>query len=118
MVVISSSPKKAVTSTDFSNLFMENMHITKARVTHFLGVFIDEHFSWKQRMDIVSSNNYVNNANIVWASTSKSKLERLNLCQEHAAHVIYHKDWYAHASPLLNDMKALNVFKLNILFYV
>ena len=28
--------------------------------------------------------------------------------------VIYHKDWYTHASPLLNDMKALNVFQLNI----
>ena len=29
------------------------------------------------------------------------------------AHVIYHKDWYTHASFLVNDMKALNVFKLN-----
>ena len=28
--------------------------------------------------------------------------------------VIYHKYWYTHASPLLNDMKALNVFQLNI----
>ena len=28
--------------------------------------------------------------------------------------VIYHKDRYTHASPLLNDMKGLNVFKLNI----
>ena len=39
----------------------------------------------------------------------------------HAAHVIYHKDRYTHASPLLNDMKVLNVFKVNIfniLFYV
>ena len=57
---------------------------------------------------------YVNYANITWASTSKSKLERLYRCQKHAACVIYHKDWYTHASPLLNYMKALNVFKLNI----
>ena len=27
---------------------------------------------------------------------------------------IYHKDRYTYACPLLNDMKALNVFKLNI----
>ena len=60
---------------------------------------------------------YVNYANIVWASTSKSKLERLYRCQKHAARVIYHKDRYTHASPLLNDMKALNVFKLNILIF-
>ena len=52
--------------------------------------------------------------NIAWASTSKSKLERLYRCQKHAARVIYHKDRYTHASPLLNDMKALNVVKLNI----
>ena len=26
-----------------------------------------------------------------------------------AARVIYHKDQYTHASPLLNDMKVLNV---------
>ena len=45
---------------------------------------------------------------------SKSKLERLCRCQKHAARVIYHKDRYTHASPYLNDMRALNVFKLNI----
>ena len=100
--------------------------------------------SWKQHIDILSSkisksigilyksrdvlskqclnqlyfsfiHSYVNYANIAWTSTSKSKLERLYRCQNHAARVIYHKDRYTHASPLLNDMKALNVFKLNIL---
>ena len=57
---------------------------------------------------------YVNYANIAWASTSKSKLERLYRCQKHTARVIHHKDRYTHASPLLNEMKALNIFKLNI----
>ena len=32
----------------------------------------------------------------------------------YSARVIYHNDWYTHASRLLKDMKALNVFKLNI----
>ena len=60
--------------------------------------------------------NYVNYANTAWTSTSKSKLERLYRCQKHVARVIYHKGRYryTHASPLLNDMKALNVFQLNI----
>ena len=93
--------------------------------------------SWKQHIDIVSSkflyksrdvlskqclkqlyfsfiHNYVNYANIAWASTSKSKLKRLYRCQKHAAQVIYYKDRHTHASPLLNDMKDLNVFQLNI----
>ena len=56
----------------------------------------------------------MNYTNIAWASTGKSKLERLYRRQKHAAHVIYHKDRYTHGIPLLNDMKALNVFQLNI----
>ena len=55
-----------------------------------------------------------NFANIARASTSKSKLERLYHCQKHAALVIYHKDRYKQASPLSNNMKALNVLLLNI----
>ena len=58
--------------------------------------------------------NYVNYANIAWASTGKSKLGRLYGCQKYAARVIYCKDRYTHASPLLNDMKTFNVFQLNI----
>ena len=57
---------------------------------------------------------YVNYANIAWASTNRSKLKRLYRCQKDAARLICHKDQFTHASPLLNDTKAVNVFKLNI----
>ena len=125
------------------NLLLENIHIKREHVTKFLGVFIDENLSWKQHIEILSSkisksigilyksrdvlskqclkklyfsfiDNYVNYANIAWTSTSKSKLEHLYRFQKHNARVIYHKDWYTHVSSLLNDMKALNVFKLDI----
>ena len=58
---------------------------------------------------------YVNYANIAWASTSKSKLERLYCCQKHAARVIYHKDRYTHASPLLNE--SLKYFQIKYIQY-
>ena len=116
------------------------MYIQREHVTKFLGVFIDENLSWKQHIEILSSkisknigilyksrdalsrqclkqlyfsfiHGYVNYLLIAWAATSQSKLERLNRCQKHATRVIYR---YTHASPLLNDMKALNVFRLNI----
>ena len=122
------------------NLLIEDIHIKREHVTKFLGAFIDENLSWKQHIEILSSkisksigilyksrdvlnkqclkqlyfHSYVNYADIAWVSTSKSKLERLYRCQKHAAGVIYHKDRYTHASPFLNVMKALNVFKLNI----
>ena len=125
------------------NLLIEDIDYKREHVTKFLGVFIDENVSWKQQSKILTNkisksiailyksrdalskqclkqlyfsftHSYVNYANIAWANTSKSKLERLYRCQKHAARVIYHKDWYTQASPLLNDIKALNVFKLNI----
>ena len=125
------------------NLLIEDIHIKRAHATKILGVFIDENLSGKQHIEILSNkisksiailyksrdvlskqclkqlyfsfiHSYVNYANIAWASASKSKLERLYRCQKHAARVIYHKDRYTQASALSNDMKALNVFKLNI----
>ena len=120
------------------NVFIEDIHIQRDHVTKFLGVSLNENLSWKQHIKIMSSkisksidilyksrdvlskqclkqlyfsfiHSYVSYANILWASTSKSKPERL-----YAARVICHKNRYTHASTLLNDMKALNVFKLNI----
>ena len=128
------------------NLLIEDIFIKREHVTKFLDVFIDENLSWKQHVEIMGSkisksigilhksrnvlskqrlnqlyfsfiHSYVNYANIAWASTSKSKLERLYRCQKHAARVIYHKDWYTHGSPLLNDMKALNIFKILCFMY-
>ena len=58
--------------------------------------------------------NYVNYSNIAWQITSKSKFERLYHCQKHTTRVIYHIGWYTHAILLLNDMKTLNDFELNI----
>ena len=131
--------KRKLLPQTLPNLLIENIHI---KTEHVLGVFINENLSWKQRIDIVSSkisksigilyksrnvsskhclkqlyfsfiHNYVNYAYIAWASAGKSKLERLYRYQKHASRVIYHKDRYTHASPLLNNMKALNAFKSN-----
>ena len=136
------SKKQSLPQT-LPNLPIENIQIKREHVTKFLGVFTDENLSWKQHIGVVSSkisksigilyksrdvlskqclkqlyfsfiHNYVDYANITWASKSKSKLERLYRCQKHATRIIYPKDQYTHASPLLNDMKALNVFQLNI----
>ena len=129
--------KRQLLPQTLPNLLIENIHIKREHVKKFLGVFIDEKWSWKQYINIVSSkssksigilfkprdvlskqylkelyfsfiHNYVNYANIARASTSKSKLKPLYRCHKHAASVIYRKDWYTHASPLSN------VFQLNI----
>ena len=135
--------KRQLLPQTLPNLLIENVLLKREHVTKFLGVFINENLSWKQHIDIVSNkisksidilyksrdilskqclkqlcisfiHDYLNSINTAWASTSKSKLELLYRSQKHATRVIYHKDWYTHASPLLNDMKTLNVFQLNI----
>ena len=94
----------------------EDIQLKREHVTKLLGVFIDECLFWKLHIDIISRSvskgigilyksrdilrkqclkqlyfsfihNYVNYANIAWASASKSKLERLYRCEKHAAHV-------------------------------
>ena len=91
------------------NLLIENIHIKREHVTK-LGVFISGYLSQKKHIDIVSNiisksigilyksrdvlsqqclkqlyssfiHNYVNYGDIAWATTSKSKLERLYRCQ-------------------------------------
>ena len=112
-------------------------------MTKFLGVYIDENITWKHHISTVCSkisksigvlykareiltkcnlkqlyfsfvHCYINYANIVWASTQKSKLECLYRHQKHAARLINFEHRYTHAMPLLKEMKALSVYQLNI----
>ena len=121
-------PKTQLLPQTLAKLVIENIYIKREHITKFLGVFIAENLSWKQHIDIVSSkisksigilyksrdvlskqclnqlyfsfiHSYVNYANIAWARTSKSKLERLYRFQKHAARVIYIKDRYTNAIP-------------------
>ena len=125
------------------NLFIDDTDIKREIVTKFLGVLIDENITWKYHIDTIYTkiskgigilykaiecldtrnlkqlyytfiHSYINYANIAWGSTHKSKLELLCRRQNHAACLIYFKNRYAHAKPLLNDMKALNIYELNI----
>ena len=127
--------KKQLLPQTLPSLIIKNIHIKREHITKFLGVFIDGNLSWKQHIHIVSSkisksigipfksrdmlrkqclkqlyflfiHSYVNYGNTARANTSKKKLEHLHRCQKHAAPVVSYKDWYTHASPLLNGMKA------------
>jgi len=137
------SAKKRFLPESLPKLYIDNINIQRDRVTKFLGVYVDENLSWKYHIDTISNkvsksigilykareildkrslkqlyfafvNSYINYANIVWASTSKSKLERIYRQQKHSARLINFKDRYTHAKPLLEDMKALNVYELNV----
>ena len=113
---------------------MDNIAIKRENVTKFLGVLIDENLSWKQDIndDFTNLEEWVVKqpllkqlylsfihchliyANTAWASTYKSKLERLFRHQKLAARIVNFKDRFTHAQPLLHDMKALNIVQINL----
>ena len=109
----------------------------------FLGVLLDENLTWKDHINCINAKvsknigllykarflldekcskqlyfsfiySYLNYANIAWASTHKSKLKGLLRKQKHASRIIYFKDKYTHAKPLMQKMKSLNIYQLNI----
>ena len=124
-------------------LKINSVCIERETTTKFLGVLLDENMTWRNHIACVENkiaknlgllykarhllntgctkelyfsfiHSYLNYGNIVWASTNKSKLKTLLRRQKHAARIIHFKDKYTHARPLLQNIKALNVYQLNI----
>ena len=110
----------------------------------FLGVIINENLTWKNHIEVVEnkiSKNigvlyrashllefknllkiyfsfiqiYISYANIAWASTFKTKLQVILKKQNCAARITFHANRLDHARPLLKEMKALNVYQINLI---
>ena len=137
------SAKKISIPNILPDLFIDNVKIERETVTKFLGVLIDENLNWKSHIDYIVNKisktigilynirdfvgkhnlrllyfafvqSYINYASIAWASINKTKLQTLFRRQKHALRVINFKDKFTHSFSLFLDMKALNVYKLNI----
>ena len=57
---------------------------------------------------------YINYANIVWASSCRTGLKKIFLKQKQAMRIIFHQDSLSHARPLMKELKALNVYQINV----
>ena len=124
-------------------MHIENVPIKEEFATKFLGLYLDENISWKNHINIVSTkvcksigilyrtcqilkkflrkqlyfsfiNCYLNYANILWASTNKSKLQALYHHQKHTARMINFKDKFTSATPLLEQINAMTVYEMKI----
>ena len=121
-----------------------NIEIKRENSIKFLGVIIDENLTWKNHIEVVEnkiSKNigvlyrashlldfknllkiyfsfihvYISYANIAWASTFKTKLQGILKKQKHAARITFHANRLDHSRPLLKEMKALNVYQINLI---
>ena len=125
------------------NLYINKTHIKRERKMKFLGVILDETLTWKSHIDLIQSkvakslgilykakfllnqkclkniyfsfiHSYLNYANIAWASTHNTKLKKLYNQQKHASRIIYNEDRMTSAQPLLEKLRALNIYQINI----
>ena len=58
---------------------------------------------------------YINYANLVWGSTNKTYLRKINSQQKHALRLIHNKNRFYHSKELFQPCEILNVYKLNLL---
>ena len=123
---------------------LNNIEIKRENSVKFLGVIIEENLTWKNHIEVVEnkiSKNvgvlcrarhlldfknllkiyfsfihiYINYANITWASTFKTKLQGILKKQKHAVRITFHVNRFDHSRPLLKEMKALNVYQINLI---
>ena len=138
-----SKQKRSKIPDTLPDLVMDNIKLERKKVNKFLGVLVDENLSWETHIASINSkisksigilyksrnilnknllkqlyfsfiHCHLNYANIVWASTHKSKLNCIYRTQKHAIRVIYFKDRYTHSKPLFDDIKAMNVYEINV----
>ena len=124
-------------------LKINNTIIKREENMKFLGVILDENMTWRHHIKCIESkvsknlgilykarhllnlqctkqlyfsfiHTYLNYGNLAWGGTNKTKLSALLRRQKHASRIIYFKDKYTHAKPLLKRLNALNIYQLNI----
>ena len=123
---------------------LNNIGIKRENSVKFLGVIIDENLTWKNHIEVgenkISKNIgvlyrashlldfknllkiffsfihiYISYANIAWAGTFKTKLQGILKKQKHAARITFHANRFDYSRPLLKEIKALNVYQINII---
>ena len=128
-----------------NNITLDNVSVKQVEVTKFLGVFVDQHLSWKSHISYVAKKisktigiisksrfylsrksllslyytlvyPYLNYCNIVWSSNYPSNLNRLLLLQKRIVRIIGGVDYFAHTGPLFYSLNILDIFNINAFF--
>ena len=125
-----------------NNITLDNVSVKQVEVTKFLGVFVDQHLSWKSHISYVAKKisktigiisksrfylsrksllslyytlvyPYLNYCNIVLSSNYPCNLNRLLLQQKRIVRIIGGVDYFAHTGPLFYNLNILDIFNIN-----
>ena len=126
------------------NLFINNQLIKRQSSTKFLGILLDQNLSWKDYLKLTENkvaknigliykakpylnkdsllalyfsyiHSYINYANLVWGSTNRTYLRKINSQQKHALRLIHNKNRFYYSKEFFESCEILNVYKLNLL---
>ena len=124
--------------------FINNQVIKRQSFIKFLGILLDESLSWKEHLKLTENkvakiigliykakpylnkdsllalyfsyiHSYINYANLVWGSTNRTYLRKINSQQKHALRLIHNKNKFYHSKELFEPCEILNAYKLNLL---
>ena len=59
-------------------------------------------------------NSYLSYAHIAWASTCRTKPNKIHFLQKHAVCIAFHEDILTQSRPLLLSLNILNVYQINL----
>ena len=124
-------------------LFTNNQVMKRQSSIKFLGILLDENLSWKEHLKLTENktaknigliynakpylnkdsllalyfsyvHSYINYANLVWGSTHRTYLRKINSQQKHALRLIHNKNRFYYSKELFESCEILSVYKLNL----
>ena len=125
-------------------LTLEGSPICQVDSTKFLGVFLDQHLSWKTHINYISQKiaknigivsriayllpltirlnlyyslilPYLSYCNLIWASNYESRIHKLIILQKKAVRLIQGARKDAHTAPIFRDLNLLNLTQIRSL---
>ena len=131
-------------SVTVSLSFFGGQPLIQSNVTKFLGVYLDEHLTWKYHINFVCKQiaksigilsrtrfylscktkltlyytliyPYITYCNSTWSSTYVSNLNRIYYLQKRAVRAITNSEYRAHTAPLFSKLEILDIFQVNTL---
>ena len=124
--------------------YVNNQVIKRQPSIKFLGILLDENLSWKEHLNLMENkiaknigliykakpylnkgsllalylsyiHSYINYASLIWGSTYRTYLRKINSQQKPALRLIHNKNRFYHSKGLFESCETLSLYKLNLL---